>query len=374
VRLLDRYLLRELLVPLGFCLSGFLLFWIASDLLVRVDEFQEHHLRALDIAEYYLVRAPEFLAVVLPLALLLGLLYALTQHARYHEITAIRAAGVSLWRLACPYFLTGLAGCGVLFYLNEFCAPDSAERAEQILERRRSDRQASSQRHVVRNLGFVNARDQRAWHLDAYNLRAAEMTGPQVDYPLPDGSRRWLFAARAVWTNQTWVFYEVSEYTDDPRVNTLLTPYRRVAMLARPDFTETPEQIRSEIVVSSRLGLRSARKADLPAMQILNYLRLHPQLGPAEAAWLHTKLQGRLAAPWTCLVVVVIALPFGAIPGRRSVFVGVAGSVFLCFAYFMLLQLGLVLGTGGRLPPWLAAWFPNLTFGLAGIWLTARVR
>lgn len=374
MRLLDRYLLRELLIPLGFCLSGFLLFWIASDLLVRLDDLQEHHLRALDIAEYYVVRAPEFLAVVLPMALLLGLLYALTQHARHHEITAIRAAGVSLWRLARPYFLTGLVCCGALFYLNEFCAPDGEDRAERILERYRTDAQAASRRHLVRNLGFVNARDQRAWHLDAYNLRTAEMTGPQVDYPLSDGSRRWLFAARAVRTNDTWVFYDVSEYTDDPRVNTLLTPFRRVPVLARPDFTETPEQIRSEIVISSRLSLRSARKADLPALQILDYLRLHPQLGPAEAAWLHTKLQGRLAAPWTCLVVVLIAIPFGAIQGRRSVFLGVAGSVFICFAYFMLLQLGLVLGTGGRLPPWLAAWFPNLTFGLVGAWLTSRVR
>ena len=81
-----------------------------------------------------------------------------------------------------------------------------------------------------------------------------------------------------------------------------------------------------------------------------------------------------MAAPWTCLVVVLIAIPFGAAGGRRNVYVGVASSIIICFVYFVLLQLGLALGTSGRLPAWLAAWFPNLSFGLAGLWMTARVR
>jgi lipopolysaccharide export system permease protein len=71
---------------------------------------------------------------------------------------------------------------------------------------------------------------------------------------------------------------------------------------------------------------------------------------------------------------VLIALPFGAASGRRNIFVGVASSIFICFAYFVLQQFGLALGTGGYLPSWLAAWFPNLAFGSAGLWLTASVR
>jgi lipopolysaccharide export system permease protein len=101
---------------------------------------------------------------------------------------------------------------------------------------------------------------------------------------------------------------------------------------------------------------------------------LHPNPKRTDRFWLYTKLHGRLAAPWTCLVVVLIALPFGAASGRRNIFVGVASSIFICFTFFVLLQLGLALGTGGYLPAWLAAWFPNLIFGIAGLWLTARVR
>src|SRR5437773_1880225 len=108
MRLLDRYLLRELLIPLGYCLCGFLILWVFADLFVEFGEFQNKKLLPADIVEYYALSTPEFLVEVLPIALLLAVLYSLTNHARHQEITAIRAAGVSLWRLCLPYLAVGL--------------------------------------------------------------------------------------------------------------------------------------------------------------------------------------------------------------------------------------------------------------------------
>jgi lipopolysaccharide export LptBFGC system permease protein LptF len=71
---------------------------------------------------------------------------------------------------------------------------------------------------------------------------------------------------------------------------------------------------------------------------------------------------------------VLIAVPFGAASGRRNVFVGVASSILICFSFFVLQQFCLALGAGGHMPSWLAGWFPNLAFGIYGLWMTARVR
>jgi lipopolysaccharide export system permease protein len=139
-----------------------------------------------------------------------------------------------------------------------------------------------------------------------------------------------------------------------------------------PELRETPEEIESEVRISKAISLRKARKADLPIAEINTYLRLHPDIEPANEAWLKTKLHGRLAAPWTCVVVVLIALPFGAASGRRNVFVGVASSIVICFAFFVLQQLGLALGAGGHVPPWLGAWIQNLVLGVFGGFLMLR--
>jgi lipopolysaccharide export system permease protein len=123
------------------------------------------------------------------------------------------------------------------------------------------------------------------------------------------------------------------EFKTDLRTNLPPVPVLETNILAMPGFSDTPDQIKSEI-----------------------------------------KIYGRLAAPWTCVVVVLIAIPFGAVSGRRNAFVGVAASIVICFIYFVLQQLALALGTGGYLQPWLAGWLPNLSFALVGLLLTARIR
>jgi lipopolysaccharide export system permease protein len=375
MRLLDRYLLRELIVPLGYCLWGFLLLWISSDLFRELGDFQRQGLVAWDILEYYLVKLPEFLVLVLPIALLLAMLYALTNHARHQEITAIRAAGVSLWRIALPYLGVGLVASLALFAVNEFWVPSSDGRAEVILKRHQAPDPNAPARNDYPNLYFDNTRDGRRWRIDVYNLETGDMIGVGV-YPIErDQSKPWeLRAERARRIDGVWTFYNVQTFKETADTNAAPVPSLRTNVLVVPEFSETPEEISSEVKIRDSMTLLAAKKADVPIKDLLNYLRLHPHPPRSYQFWLHTKLQGRLAAPWTCIVVVLIAIPFGAAGGRRNVFVGVASSIVICFTYFVLLQLGLALGTSGRLPAWLAAWFPNLAFGLAGLWMTARVR
>jgi lipopolysaccharide export system permease protein len=373
MRLLDRYLLRELLIPLGYCLSGFLIFWIAFDLFSELHGMQEKHLWASDIAEYYLAVTPGFLVVVLPVALLLALLYTLTNLARHHEIVAMRAAGVSLWRLCLPYLVVGFVLSLLLFALNELWVPASAEQAERILNRRQRPGNSAEQSFVPAP-GMANLAEGRLWLAGSYNPKTSEMRSPLVIWTLADGSQRWLFADRAIRTNGAWTFFDVREYKAAGQTNPTPEPILQTNALTMREFTETPERIQSQINISKGMSIRNRNKADIPISQILDYLSWDSHPSDPVKSWLYTKLYGRLAAPWTCLVVVLIAIPFGAASGRRNAFVGVAGSIFICFVYFVLMQLGLALGTGSYLPAWLAAWFPNLTFGIAGLWLTARVR
>jgi len=370
MRLLDRYLLRELLVPLAYCLAGFLIFWLAFDLFSEMGELQEHKLHGGDIAEYYLARIPEFVVIVLPIALLLALLYALTNHARHNEITAMRAAGLSMWRLAVPYLGVGLLGSFCLFALNEFWAPRCSDEAERIMNRRVQHQKKGT----VPSSGLANIREKRTWLAGQYNSRTSEMLDPKILWTLPDGSQLWLVASRAMRINGVWTFYNARQYTAGAEINSMLAPSLQTNILAMPQFRETPEQILSEINISKGMSIRGRNKADIPIAQLLDYLRLHPQPSDSIKPWLYTKLHGRLALPWTCLVVVLIATPFGAVSGRRNVFVGVASSLVICFVYFVLQQFGLALGTGGYLPSWLAAWFPNLAFSFTGLCMMARIR
>ncbi|HLP75479.1 MAG TPA: LptF/LptG family permease, partial [Candidatus Paceibacterota bacterium] len=375
MRLLARYLLRECLVAFAFCFSAFLMFWIASDLITQLHDLQEKKLRGGDVVLYYIYKTPEFLPIAVPVALLLALLYALTNHARHNEITAIRAAGVSMWRLSLPYFGIAIVSGATLFALNEYVAPSASEMADAILTRRVSGQPGKESRQVVKNRLITNSREGRTWYLPVYNRITGEISSPTLHWQLRDGSVRYIRAKLAVFTNGAWTFFEVNERNRAPGTDSIQVqvPFTNVLTLA--ELTETPEMINSEISISGQFGNEGrTRRADIPISVISDYLHLHPNPEPRLRAWLYTKLYGRFAAPATCLVVVVLAVPFAAGSGRRNVFVGVAASIVIFFAYYILQQFGFAFAEAGRIPAWIGAWFPNLLVGATGLWLMARVR
>jgi lipopolysaccharide export system permease protein len=313
----------------------------------------------------------------LPVALLLALLYAITNHARYNELTAMRAAGLSLWRLCVPYLALGFLASLGLFALNEFCAPKTAEIADQLLSRRLLRQAHAEEQHQIRNPPLiVNSRARRFWKIGVYNEVTGEMIKPRVEWHLADGSWQSIDADSAVHSNGVWTFCgNVRQSIQSNAPNSLARPLPAVSSLAKPEFSETPDEIKSQINIGERFGHKTRTyRADVPIAEILNYLRLHPDPEPGIRSKLATKLQGRFAGPCTCLVVVLIGVPFAAATGRRSVFVGVATSISIFFVYYVVQQLGFALGEAGRMPPWMAAWLPNLAFGVAGFWLIARIR
>ena len=525
MRLLDRYLLRELFIMLGYCLGGLLILYIAFDLIAGLNRFQEHHLQLQDVAELYVVKLPGILVFLLPVTLLLALLYALTNHARHHELTAMRAAGVGLGRICLPYLVVGFLLSLIVFALNELWVPDTEAKQAKIMDRHLHQNPSADVATQQINLPFRNARDGRNWMIGAYNFKTDVMLNPHV-YWKSQGADWDLLAERAEHNNGIWKFYGsttfstndlfnlesfaaklradavkrgvpphpalspkggegeepggvlkhpptadgVSEYLKtrlSPLSLGLLEKYRNGAnpdlqrslandlnrlihrgllyeterfagvklspattnllaqkpqgaalmqlnrllladaypqeiskesvytvklwkgdastdfktgvhlitnALAMPEFTETPREFANESKFTSRFTKLSADSAEVPIRELRDYLDLHPDLPQKYRWWLNTQLQGRYATPWACLVVVLIAIPFGAASGRRNIFVGVAGSIVICFVYFILLRLGLALGTGGFLPAWIAAWLPNAVFSIAGFWLMLRVR
>jgi lipopolysaccharide export system permease protein len=324
-----------------------------------------------DIVEYYVVTLPELLVEqVLPVSLLLALLYTLTNLSRCNELTAMRAAGVGLWRLSMPYIVVGAIFGMLVMVIGEYWLPGASDRAKFIMERRVV---GPEQQDWVSNLELYNETSRRDWSIGRFNRRTSELQHPRVQWALGNGTNELIGARWGNYNGGEWNFYDavVWQWRDnDPPA------YAGSNAVLRETFVETPAWLRSEIRVNA-LNPSDAAKGQgtqLSIREILEFIRLHSQISPEKKAMLLTQLNGRLAAPFTCLAVVLIALPFGARAGRHNVFVGVASSIFICFGYFILQRLSFGLGVGGYLPPVLAAWLPNMVCGVAGLALLAQMR
>jgi lipopolysaccharide export LptBFGC system permease protein LptF len=84
---------------------------------------------------------------------------------------------------------------------------------------------------------------------------------------------------------------------------------------------------------------------------------------------LKIQLQSKIAFPLTCLVMVLVGLPFSFSVGKRGALYGVAMGIAIGLAYWGLIGLFEQMGRYEMLPPMLAAWGPNLLFGAGGLYL-----
>jgi len=375
VRLLDRYLLRELMVPLIITLTSFVLLFLVSDIVSNMQDFHGHHLQFHDVVEYYFYKVPKiFSEGLVPIALMLATMYALANHARHNEITAVRSAGISLWRMLVPYLAVGCAFSLGLFWLNEFGLPDADLKMDQI-NRRYSDESAQSTGNQIRKIKFVNERENREWIIEVFDMTALSLTNVTINWKQKDGKIQLVQADSASWDGEAWNFKNANIKLLDPADRTRNpnqgAPLKSVKLA---QFYETPAQIWSEFNVSQLSASVATRRAAVSLGTLMDYFALHPDLAGPKRSLLLTQFHARIAVPWTCLVVMLIAIPFAAPSGRRNAFFGVTAGLSLCFAFFIIQRFGLAMGTGGHLPPWLAAWLPNLLFSFLGIILISRVR
>lgn len=370
MRLLDRYLLKELVVPTIFSFVGFFIIFVAFDLTNKLQMLQANELGAGDIIAYYYYHTPHLLDTVMPISLFLGLLYALSQHSRHNELTAIRAAGVNVWRLASPYLAVGIALSGTLFASNEWVMPEADRQVDRVLHSRHSDVHKKTEAQWVPRVSFKNERDERFWNIGAFNLLTYNMRQVDIGWSDDFGNTHRLFASNAHWADDHWVFENVELHQPDRTTGLLSRTLTN--SLPMPGFKETPEMITGEIKINSMGRDKLAKAIRFNLQEISDYLSLHPDLAEDKVAQLKTQWHGRLAMPMKCLVVVFMALPLGLMPGRRSIMGAVGTAILLVFSFMFYSRIALALGTANQIPGWFAGWSPAFIFGSGGFWLIKR--
>lgn len=356
--LLDRYLLNKFLVPFFYAASGFVSVWLVWDLSVNLPDFLSGHASLGMILRFYLLQIPSVIVLCVPVALLLALLYTLTQMSRRNELISMLCAGRSLYRIFVPLIAAGLVATGVLSMLNYRLAPQAGAVRDELKEEIKAGRK--KEMGYVANHLFRNREDRRLWFF-SHLIRDKNIAfGIQIIQQNESGvvTDTW-YAKRAFFVpeTKTWVLEEERHVTVDESGNLVSTG--SAPRLEITGWNETPWKIASSTMNSEFLGLP----------ELSDYLRYNAELPKSRLAPFVTHWNYRWSLPFVCLVVIFIAGPMGVVSGRRGIMGGVAGAIGLFAGLIFSSSLFLALGKGDRIPGWLAAWGPILCFLAIGLWL-----
>ncbi|MDR7521538.1 MAG: LptF/LptG family permease [Armatimonadota bacterium] len=350
MRIIDRYVVRELLPPFVLGLGGFLVILVGDVFYTLAEYIASGRVSLAVVMRLLAYKMPAIMVITFPVSTLFGTLLGLGRLARDCELQAMRLMGMSLPRLFAPVIAFGLGVTGLTLATNEVISPWANQRANALIRRALLGEAFPEVREQV----FLRAPGNRVLYVNQIDREARVLRDVMIFEsagPLP----RLITAKRARWSTRTWVLHHgVLRELDAEGFTTHEAAFATLQInvgLDASGFFEaqrTPE----EMTIRELRSQVDLFRAGLPPRAVMEYHR-------------------KFAIPAASLVFAFVAAPLSLLAMRGGRFAGVAASVVLLFLYYAVMSVGRALGSTGVLSPLLAAWAPNLLFLAAGVVLVA---
>ena len=360
--LLDDYVLRDFFLYLGMILSSFLVLVIVFTLFELLGDILHNQVPATVVAEYLLNVAPYLLYNVAPLVMLLAVLITFGVMQRSNEITAIKAAGTSIYRIVTPVIVAaGVLAVG-LFFADQFYLPRTNKRQE-ALHNQIKGKPPQTYLRPDRSWIFGQNNDIHYYQFfDPDRDQFGNVTVFELDRTTFSITRR-IHAERAHWADNLnrWVYEQGWQRT---LRGAAIAPdgFRIFDVSTFPEISETPSYFKKEVKQYTEMNYEELKR----------YIRDLQQSG-FDVVRLRVQLNKKLSYPLITLIMAILAIPFSLSAGKKGAITGVAVAVGIAVFYTVVSRLFEAMGDQSLLPAALAAWSPDLIFVLVGGYLLLKV-
>jgi LPS export ABC transporter permease LptG len=364
-RILDEYILREFTGMFALVLAGFVLLMIVFTFFDLVGDILRNHIALSVVGAYLLNLTPSMLYNIAPLAVLIAALVTFGVMNRNSEIVAIKATGISLYRLIIPIVTMAAVLAVVLFLFDQYYLPQ-ANRKQEALRNQIKGRPTQTYLHPEQKWMFgqkpLPGEPGRIFYYEFFDPDRNEFANLSV-FEFDPGTfqlTRRIFAKRVVWSRDSagWVF-ENGWVRDVEGAN--VRDYRTFLETSFPEIRATPDYFKKEDLQSQEMNFG----------QLDHYIHDLQQSG-FDTKRLSVALWHKLSYPLIAVVMAVLAIPFALSMGRRGSITGVAVAIGVALAYMVIDNLFGAMGYVNYLPAYMAAWSADVLFGLAGGYLLLK--
>ena len=363
-RILDEYVVREFLGMFFLVLAGFVLLMLVFTFFELVGDILRNHIPLTTVGEYLVNLTPSMLYQIAPLAVLIAVLVTFGVLNRNSEVVAMKATGISLYRLVIPIVSISAVLAISLFLFDQYYLPQ-ANRRQEALRSTIKGRPPQTFLHPEQKWIFGQPRPGEPGRIFYYQFfdpdtnEFANLSIFEFD-PSSFAISRRIFASRAFWNPKSgsWAF-EKGWARDFQGASQ--TRYHEFNYTSFSEIHEDPSYFKKESLQSQEMNFG----------QLERYIRDLRQSG-FDTMRLRVALWHKLAYPIIAIVMAVLAIPFALSMGRRGSLAGIAVAIAVALAYFVVDNLFGAMGNVNYLPAALAAWSPDVLFGLTGGYLLLR--
>lgn len=363
LKLLDLYVLRQFFLATLVGIVGFIIIYVAVDLMEKLDKFLDHHLPFTIVVEYYINFTPQIIALILPVALLLGSLFTTGRMSSASEIIAMRSAGISLYRLMAPFIVaSALLSLGAV-YFNGWVLPNANARVEEILR-------DYVHEDLINNSEFnlyLQDSPTSIVSMSDYSLVQSHATKVSIQYFDPaniNHMTRRIDATAMSWDSLRHI-WRLTDATERRFVND--TSAEQIRRLDPSEcifhFSFTPAELRE----------RSLKIEEMTNTELARRIDLKRRSGQ-EIARDQVDYQSKYSLAFTSLIVVLFGVPFASKKKRGGLSFEFSIAIGIAFAFLTFSKVIQTYGYTGQMPATLTAWLANALFFLGSLWVIAKAQ
>lgn len=355
---IDRYIAREFIKLFIFILMVFILLFLIIDFFEKIRMFIENSATAHQIISFFFFEIPMIITQTIPAAVLLSALITTGMMSRHGEVIAMKANGLSLYRIALPMLYVSVLICLCSFFFYEVVTPYANEKAEYI-------RLVEVQKH--QSLGTF--KQDQLWYKGRgaiYSIRLFDpgkntLQGITIYYL--DSSfrlRERIDAEKAQWENGGWYFQNILSTTFPPED----FPVMKHIDSKFVNIEQKPEDFKVIQKEADNMSFMELRKY-VQKLESEGFDSVRYRIG----------LYAKVSFPLVSIILTIIGISFSLRSERSGGFMqSVGAGLFIGFTYWIVHAFFISFGNSGTFPPILAAWMANILFSMAALFFFLRVR
>ncbi len=365
--LLDEYVMRSYAANFLLSLGAFALLYVVFTFFELMGDIVRNQTPFIVVGEYLVNLIPFIISAVTPFCSLLAVLITFGSLNRASELTAMKATGISLYRVVAPILVLAAVLAASLFAFNESYLPAANRRQQQL---RAQIKGKPAQTFALAGRKWISGHTDKAgdperiFYYQAFDPDRnvfADLTVFEFD-PLSFTLQRRIYAKSVRWdpTVERWVFDNGWQRTFAGE--TIASGgYQQFTLSTFPEIREQPGYFKKEDKPSDEMSYSDLDK----------YIADLRQSG-FDTVKLNVQLENKISVPMITLVMAILAVPFAVSMGKRGGLTGIATAVGVAIVYMGLSSLFSSMGEISTLPPMLAAWTPDVLFGITGTYLLLR--
>ncbi len=373
MRILSRYVLKEFITFLAYCLLAFIVIFILIDVVDNLDDLIDDKIVINLIVLYYVFYLPYMLILTVPISMLLTTMFSLGRLLGDNEITAMKASGISLYRVLIPVYGFALLVGFALMIFAEFVVPQANIYREDIKSQGNNFRLTLPQnRELDRSHVFVADNPERIVYVKRYATEKRMATDVFIveekpfDVTIKDDTKnmqshitRRIDADYMTFSNGFWTLINVEEriFTEEGE------KFTKRASMPMPELSIKPSDLSRIVIEPDQMNY----------FQLRDYIAGIREKGGDASQWL-VDLYIKISFPFVSFVIVFFGAPMVAGSTKRSKASAFGIALMICFIYYSMINACQILGRNGAIEPLVAAWAPNGIFLLVGSVLHLKAR